>query len=59
MASPYEAKNLLGGEHGHPFQVLPIDTIFFKNLAVATQIYLLQPQTNVLEKEAEITSMNN
>lgn len=48
MASPYKPKNLLGCEHRHAFQVFPIDTIFFENLAVATKIYLFQPHANIL-----------
>lgn len=39
----YKPQYLFRCEHGHALQVFTIDTIFSENLAVTTQIYLLQP----------------
>lgn len=51
MALSDKPKYLLGRERGHAFQILTIDPIFFKNLAVASQVYLFQPPTNILKSK--------
>lgn len=33
-----------------PSKYSPFTAIFFENLAIATKIYLFQPQANILEK---------
>lgn len=50
MAFPYEMEYLFGGEHWHPFQVLSVDPMLFENLAIASEIYLFQPQANILKQ---------
>lgn len=48
MAPPDKPENLLGSEHWHAFQVLSIDAIFLEYFTVVTQVYLLQPQSDIL-----------
>lgn len=50
MAPPDKPQNLLGSKHRQALQILSIDTIFFKNLSVATKIYLFKPQADVLKE---------
>lgn len=48
VALPYEPEDLFSCKHRHPLQILSIDPIFFEYLAIATKIYLFQPQANIL-----------
>jgi hypothetical protein len=50
MAPPNKPQNLLGSKHRQALQILPIDTIFFEHLSVATKIYLFKPQPNILKE---------
>ena len=49
VALPYESENLFSCKHWHPFQILPIDTIFFEYFTIVTKIYFFQPQPNILQ----------
>lgn len=41
VTASYESKDLFSREHRHPFQVFSINTVFLKNLPIATKIYSL------------------
>lgn len=56
VAPPYKAKDLFSRKHWHALQILPINTIFFENLPVATQVYFFQPHTNILGIQRQKTA---